>query len=116
MGQLEELEAIKRVKYAYLRCVDTKDWVGLAETFSEDARCVYDNGQHEFSGRAAIVGFLRQALDRKDILSVHQCHHPELELVSPTRAEGTWYLEDFVINAGEATEFMPENAELRGAA
>ena len=26
------LEEIKRLKYRYLRCVDTKDWPGLADT------------------------------------------------------------------------------------
>jgi len=29
---------------------------------------------------------------------MHHGHHPEIELVSPEKANGIWYLEDYVIN------------------
>ena len=31
MSQLEEIEAIKRLKYKYIRCIDSKLWKELRE-------------------------------------------------------------------------------------
>ena len=35
--ELVEIECIKRVKYAYARCLDLKGWDELAGLFTEDA-------------------------------------------------------------------------------
>ena len=45
LQQLQEIEAIKQLKARYQRCVDTKDWDGLADTFTADARSVYSGGK-----------------------------------------------------------------------
>jgi hypothetical protein len=37
MAQLEEIEAIKQLKYRYFRCLDSKRWAELAECFAPDA-------------------------------------------------------------------------------
>jgi len=37
-----ELEAIKRLKARYFRCMDTKDWEGWADVFTEDASLEFD--------------------------------------------------------------------------
>ena len=39
MVDLQEIEAIKRLKYRYFRCIDTKAWKELEDCFSEDASC-----------------------------------------------------------------------------
>ena len=36
MADLETIEAIKRVKYRYLRALDTKHWDDFADTLTED--------------------------------------------------------------------------------
>ena len=36
MADLQEIEAIKRVKYRYLRALDTKHWEDFADTLTED--------------------------------------------------------------------------------
>ena len=109
MSQLEEIEAIKRLKYRYFRCLDTKRWAELAECFTPDASAAYDSGKYSFEGRDRIVGFLEAALGRASMITLHHGHHPEIELTSPTTATGTWYLEDQVIDA-------QRNTTLRGAA
>jgi hypothetical protein len=108
MSKLEEIEAIKQLKYRYFRCLDRKDWAGLAETLSEDATSAYDSGKYAFSGREAILKFLRDALGSPKVVSRHQGHHPEIELTGPTSARGVWYLEDYVI-------FGDNNRALSGA-
>ena len=49
-------------------------------------------------------------------MTMHQVHHPEIELTSETSARGTWYLEDRVINAGPDLPEMPGHSILFGAA
>ena len=104
-----DIEDIKRLKYAYLRCLDTKRWDDLAETFTEDATAAYDSGKYSFKGRDAIMEFLRGALGNPKIVSMHHAHHPEIELIDSANARGVWYLQDLVI-------FTEANIVLQGAA
>lgn len=94
---LVEIEAIKRVKYRYLRCLDQKRWEELGECFTPDCTAAYSGGKYAFEGREAIVDFVRRSMGAEDFLSAHRCHHPEIDLVSATEATGTWALDDLVI-------------------
>ncbi len=105
--ELIEIEAIKRLKGRYVRAVDTKDWELLASTFTPTARSVYNDGIFAFEGRDEIIAFLKGALDTKVIVSMHHAHTPEIEITGESSARGTWYLEDTVINPGDATEHNP---------
>ena len=115
MSDLEELEAIKRVKYKYLRCIDTKSFDELAECFTEDAEAAYDKGRYSATGREAVLEFLVGALKREDVASMHNVHCPELEITSSTTAKGTWYLHDYVVNPGADNGAMPARSILQGA-
>lgn len=94
--RLEDLEAIKRLKHRYMRCVDTKQWDELAGCFCPDATTDY-GGRHKLTGVEAIIGFLK-TMESPDIITMHQVHHPEIELTGPGKASATWTLEDYVIN------------------
>ena len=94
---LHELEAIKRLKYKYLRCLDQKLWDEIGSCFTADATCSYSGGKYAFAGRDAIVDFLRKAMGAPSFYSSHRVHHPEIESSSATTARGTWALEDQVI-------------------
>ena len=107
MNELIEIEAIKRLKYKYLRCVDSKKWDELAECFTEDATSSFSSGAFSYNGRDAIIAFLKEGLPRTRI-SLHHGHQPEIDITGDT-ATGTWALEDYLID----TE---GNWSLRGAA
>jgi uncharacterized protein (TIGR02246 family) len=109
MPDLHEIEAIKQLKYRYLRCIDQKQWEELAGCFSADATCSYGDGKFSFQGREAVMKFLVQAMARPTFLSSHRVHHPEIRLTSPTTATGTWALEDYVID-------LDHDLRLHGAA
>jgi len=94
---LHELEAIKRLKYKYLRCLDQKLWDEIGTCFTPDASCSYSGGKYAFDGRDAIVDFLRKAMGAPSFYSSHRVHHPEIEFSSETTARATWALEDEVI-------------------
>lgn len=98
MYDLQEIEAIKRLKYAYFRCLDCKRWEELAECFVPEATAAYGGGKYSYDGRDAILGFLEDSLGRGTILTMHQGHHPEIELTGETTATGVWALEDRLID------------------
>jgi hypothetical protein len=92
-----DVAAIVALKHAYFRLLDTKAFDELGRLLTEDASCAFDSGELCFDGRDAFVGFLHRELAAPGIVTVHHGHHPEIDVVSPTLATGTWYLEDRVI-------------------
>lgn len=109
MSDWKDLEAIKRLKYKYLRCLDQKRWSELAECFTEDATSAYSGGKYSFEGRDAILEFLEKSMGADSFLSCHTVHHPEIDFTSDTTAHGIWALRDVVIETNA-------NIEIRGAA
>lgn len=103
VADLLELEAIRRLKYRYMRCVDLQLFDELRECFAPDAVSSYGDGQYSFTGRDDIVEFLRNSLT-SSVLSLHTAHHPEIDLTSPTTATATWALEDTVFHTDTGLE------------
>ena len=98
--QLLALEEIKRLKYRYMRCVDTKAWQEMESVFLPEATCAYSAGRYSYEGRDAIIAWLKKGMDRDDFHSTHSVHQPEIEFESETRATGTWKIEDIVVDLG----------------
>jgi len=92
-----ELEAIRRLKYAYFRTLDLKQFDELGQLLTVDATAAYEDGRTRLDGRDAIVAWLTEVLGDPGIATEHHGHHPEIELTSDSTAEGTWYLQDRVI-------------------
>ncbi len=109
MVDLQEIEAIKRLKYKYLRCLDQKLWTELEQCFTEDATSAYGDGKYSYAGRDKIMEFLRGALGPRNMITSHRVHHPEIDLTSAATARGIWALEDTVIET-------VSNTTIRGAA
>lgn len=96
-----DIEAIKRVKHKYWRCLDLKLMDELAECFSRNA--VADYGPRiKLQGRDAILAFLREAMGR--LSGVHHGHNAEIEITGPSTARGTWALYNYMVDreAGRA--------------
>lgn len=99
----DTLEEIRQVKYRYLRCVDTKLWDEIGDTFTENATVDYGTMAYgkplKLQGRDAIVAFFRETLGPQ-ILTVHAAGQPEITVDGDT-ATGIWSFTDTVI----ATEY-----------
>jgi hypothetical protein len=96
---LEDIEAIKRLKYRYWRDLDLKQWDDLANCFVEAATVSYGGGKYAFTGVEAIMRFLRESLGRETgAVTIHHGHHPEIDLTSATTARGTWALYNYMYN------------------
>ena len=52
---LLEIEAIKQLKYAYLRHLDLKDWDAVTALFTPDVVSTYSDGKHSYQGRDAVM-------------------------------------------------------------
>ena len=96
---LEDIELIKRLKYAYCRCLDTANFAEMKTLFTEDASISYVGGRYkyEFTGRDKIIQALENAFHSQAV-ACHQVHHPEIDVLSPTEAKGTWYLRDWFLD------------------
>ena len=95
MGDIEE---IQRVKYRYLRALDTKHWDEFANTLTEDIIGDYGESlgeEHHFTDRESLVDFMRTAMPA-DVITEHRVTHPEID-VTGDEATGIWYLQDKVI-------------------
>lgn len=101
VADLEAIEAIKRVKYRYLRALDTKHWDDFADTLTEDIVGDYGSSlgkEHHFTNRADLVEFMRTSMPA-GVITEHRVSHPEITLDDHDEAEGIWYLQDRVIVA-----------------
>ena len=100
---LETVEAIRALKYRYLRSLDLKLWDEFAATLCIDVVGDYGSpsgGQPlHFEGRDALVGHMRSALTGP-IATQHVASHPEITVDGDT-AVGSWAMQDTVV----ASEF-----------
>jgi hypothetical protein len=94
MADLETIRELEQLKYRYLRCLDLKLWDDFGQTLAENVEATYGK-RLQFTGRGQVVDYMRESLPGS-IITLHQCHHPEIE-VSGDGATGTWYLEDKVL-------------------
>lgn len=96
-----DIEAIKQVKYRYLRALDTRHWDDFAATLTEDVVGDYGSSPGgeplRFSNRADLVNYMRSTLG-PGIIIEHRVTHPEIT-VTGDQASGIWYLQDRVIVA-----------------
>lgn len=92
---IDDVEAIKRLKARYFRLMDTKDWAGFREVFTNDVVVdVSGDGGGVHEGVDSFLEMLEPTL--RDVVTVHHGHTPEIELTSPTTATGTWAMEDML--------------------
>ena len=111
--RLLDLEEIRALKYAYFRCVDTKDWAGVEACFVPEATASYPSAT--CADRAGIIAFLSESIF-PELVTMHHGHHPEIQLdagytggVGDT-ASGTWHLHDKVF--APAFDYALEGAAL----
>ena len=87
---LEDIEAIKRLKYRYADACDRGyDADALADLFTEDA--VWDGGLFgRYEGREAIRQFF-QGVSSEIVFALHYMMNPIID-VDGDQARGAWYL------------------------
>jgi hypothetical protein len=96
---LEDIEAIKKLKYQYAHLVDTRNWQDFAMLATEDA--IWDFGDlGVYKGREEIIHFTRDIILKTYSFMMHMFHNPIIE-VRGNEASGQWYFE---VPATDATK------------
>jgi hypothetical protein len=102
LQRLMDIEAIKQLKGAYFRCIDTANFEELATLFHEDVAVHFEGGTYEWKlqGRAEYLESIQKSFNREAI-GHHNGHTPEIQILSETEATGIWYLTDnmWILNA-----------------
>ncbi len=93
--RLMDIEAIKQLKHAYFRCIDTANLDELGSLFHEDVLVHFVGGTYEWSltGRQAYLDSIGQSFNRRAV-GHHNGHGPEIQILSDNEATGIWYLAD----------------------
>ena len=93
--RLMDIEAIKQLKHAYFRCVDTANLDELGTLFHENVQVRFKGGGYEWNlnSRQEYVDNIGMAFS-KEAIGQHNAHHPEIQILSETEATGMWYLAD----------------------
>lgn len=106
--RLEDIEALRQLQARYQRCLDTRDFDGIADCFTDDIVSAYDDGHLAYEGKEAVVRFLKKVMTL-DMPSTHLIHGGEFAFDDNLHATGKWYLEDHL----EHKKFL---VKLHGAA
>jgi hypothetical protein len=93
--RLLDIEAIRQLKHAYFRCIDTANFEELGELFHDDVSVHFVGGSYEWKlqGKTAFLAAQRGAFHRHSV-GHHNGHHPEIQILGPDEATGIWYLAD----------------------
>lgn len=87
--------AITELKARYCRMLDTKDWAGFAQVFTEDFELdTRPSGGALTHGRDAALKVVRAAIETA--ITAHQVHSPEIRLDGDT-AHVIWAMQDRVL-------------------
>ena len=98
---LEDIEAIRKLKSKYWRCVDRKLWDEIVGCFTEDM--VLSVLSKLIEGRNACVQFLKETLAQT--VSAHQGHQAEIEIITESTARATWALNDLLLDMQPGVNF-----------
>jgi hypothetical protein len=93
--RLMDMEAIRKLKHAYFRCIDTANLEELATLFHDDVLVHFVGGTYEWKlqGKAEYLESISKSFNTGSV-GHHNGHHPEIEILSETEATGVWYLAD----------------------
>jgi uncharacterized protein (TIGR02246 family) len=92
---LQDIEAIKKLKAKYWRCIDRKLWEEITSCFTEDAVADYAP-EVKPRGREAILKWLKD-FHRQGVTTAHAGHNPEIEITSDTEATGIWAIHVYIV-------------------
>lgn len=99
MNDLDEIEAIRQLKYRYFRAVDTAQLDEIRACFVEHASVLFEGGSYrvELTGRENIVEYIATAI-HSECISSHIGSGPEIKLESASSASGIWYQHDWYLD------------------
>src|SRR5262245_53984563 len=95
--RLADVEACRRLRVAYFRCLDTANLAEMKELLTEDyaCRCVGGDYVYECKSRDEFLAVMKAGF-HSEIATQHNGHGSEIDLAGPARATGVVYFNDLV--------------------
>jgi ketosteroid isomerase-like protein len=90
--KLEDVEEIKKAKSRYVYCLDERDWDGVLDFFSADAKVDF-GAFGKFEGKEEIEKFFKITFPPAVSFSLHMTQDPIIE-VEGDKAKGQWYMHE----------------------
>lgn len=113
LGRLADIESIRQLKAKYCRAIDTKDWALLGSLFWPEATFEGFGSAPPGSTVAMFVEGVSKRLG--PCVSVHHCHTPEFDFLSPDEVRVVWAMEDYVqFPPGAVVREAADSAGFRG--
>jgi len=118
LGLLENIEAIKRLRYTYCYLCDEYKMDELLQLFAKDAQADF----HEFGqyvGNAEVARFYKDIVPKAMTFFVHMVSNPMIDIIDDQHANGKWYADVPAVLDGEARwmcgryeeEYIKENGQ-----
>lgn len=98
LQRLEDVQAIQQLKSRYLFCCDRKDPQGVRDCFAPGAVYIDFGRVGVFTHRDQLVEVFTQLGCVEHVIDMHHGVNPQIELLMPDHARGTWSLHYVMIN------------------
>jgi len=89
---LEDIEEIKKLKARYAYCLDERDWDGVVDFFTDDAKVDF-GAFGKYEGKKEIEEFFKVTFPPSTAFTLHMIQAPIIE-VEGDRAKGQWYMHE----------------------
>jgi len=90
---LEDIEAIKKLRGRYWRCIREGLWDDFLDCLTDDA--VVDLGVGvQLQGKKALAKFYKETFPTLRSAIIPQGHNPEIDVLSDTKAKGKWLIDN----------------------
>ena len=96
--RLSDIEAIRRLRYKYWRCIHKGLWDDLMDCYADEAAVDFGYGL-KLEGKTALTDFYKGSMTSAFSLVDPQGHNPEIEVLSSTTARGFWQLDNTMVEA-----------------
>lgn len=100
---LEDIEAIKRLKYDYFFFCDHKQPANMRECFAEGPVHIDYGRIGTFDNRETLVALFDQLACAEHIVEMHHAQNPRIDLFDAEHATGVWSLYYFMVDTRQNT-------------
>ena len=98
---LEDIEAIKRLKYDYFFFCDHKQPENMRECFAQGPVHIDYGRIGTFDNRETLVAIFDQLACADHIVEMHHAQNPRIDLIDADNAKGVWSLYYFMIDTDQ---------------
>jgi len=90
---LEDIEAIKKLRSRYWRCIRQGLWDEYLDCFTDDAEVDLGVGR-QLKGKKALAKFYKETFPTLRSAIIPQGHNPESDVLSDPKATGKWLIDN----------------------